>query len=139
MGRVVNILIDNLEVFEEELIRDLIKNEISYVQIGNEFHFLNHIYRFYDLEKISKLLLQESLVITDDIFLSNNDECLKKEFSILIGDTENKSIEKLDTMIPDFQSSRFTFENKQTKLNKNLIKRQNMKTSNIIKQQRNYK
>ena len=139
MGRVVNILIDNLEVFEEKLIRDLIKNGISYVQIGNEFHFLNHIYRFYDLEKISKLLLQESLVITDDIFLSNNDECLKKEFSILIGDTENKSIEKLDTMIPDFQSSRFTFENKQTKLNKNLIKRQNMKTSNIIKQQRNYK
>lgn len=139
MGRVVNILIDNLEVFEEELIRNLIKNGISYVQIGNEFHFLNHIYRFYDLEKISKLLLQESLVITDDIFLSNNDECLKKEFSILIGDTENKSIEKLDTMIPDFQSSRFTFEKKQTKLNKNLIKRQNMKTSNIIKQQRNYK
>ena len=117
MGRVVNILIDNLEVFEEELIRDLIKNGISYVQIGNEFHFLNHIYRFYDLEKISKLLLQESLVITDDIFSKKNAECLKD----IIDDTsfsENNGYLQDINLVP--------------KLNKNLIKRQNMIAKKIV-------
>lgn len=117
MGRVVNILIDNLEVFEEELISDLIKNEISYVQIGNEFHFLNHIYRFYDLEKISKLLLQESLVITDDIFSKKNAECLKDIIDDTSFSENNRYLQDIN-LVP--------------KLNKNLIKRQNRIANKII-------
>ena len=133
MGRVVNILIDNLEVFEEELTRDLIKNEISYVQIGNEFHFLNHIYRFYDLEKISKLLLQESLVITDDIFSKKNAECLK---DIIDDIFSKKNAECLKDIIDDTsfsENNRYLQDiNLVPKLNKNLIKRQNRIAKKII-------
>ena len=58
MSRVRNIIVSDVEIFEEELIKELIKNEISYVQIENEFHFLDHIYRFYDLEVVAKVFSQ---------------------------------------------------------------------------------
>lgn len=46
--KVKNILVTNKEVFIELLIKELINNSISYVQIDNEFHFEDKIYRFYD-------------------------------------------------------------------------------------------
>lgn len=51
--KVKNILVENRNEFQELLIRELINNEISYVQIENEFHFLDKIYRFYDFDEIS--------------------------------------------------------------------------------------
>lgn len=57
--RVTNIIIKDKNSFEEALIQDLIKQEINYLQIGDEFHFEGKIYRFYDSitdkEKVEKL------------------------------------------------------------------------------------
>lgn len=67
--RVVNVAVGNREYFLDILAGELISNGISYVQIENEFHFLNHIYRFYDinqdLDKIITLL--ENRKITDSV------------------------------------------------------------------------
>lgn len=49
--RVVNVAVSNKEYFLEILVRDLISRGVSYVQIENEFHFLDHIYRFYDVKQ----------------------------------------------------------------------------------------
>lgn len=47
--RVRNIAVTNdFEYFEETLIKYLIVNEISYVQVENEFHFSDNIYRLFD-------------------------------------------------------------------------------------------
>lgn len=51
-NRVSNIFVNDLKEFKEQLIQDLISLGISYVQIDNEFHFLDRIYRFYDKEEI---------------------------------------------------------------------------------------
>lgn len=58
--RVRNIVISNKDMFEEALIRDLIKNDISYVQIEDEFHFNDKIYRFFDTT-LDKDLIEELL------------------------------------------------------------------------------
>ena len=48
---VKNIVVSDRDFFTENLIRDLIRHQISYVQIENEFHFLNYIFRFFDMHK----------------------------------------------------------------------------------------
>lgn len=74
MMRVINIAVNNKDYFIELLIRDLISEGISYVQIENEFHFLDHIYRFYDVkqdrEQIKKL--SDAKNIFSEIALSLN-------------------------------------------------------------------
>ena len=52
-GRVRNILVSDLETFKEFLIKSLIRNGIEYVNIDNEFHFMDKIYRFYDVKLLS--------------------------------------------------------------------------------------
>ena len=53
--RVRNVLVFDLEQFQEDLVKELIVNNISYVQVENEFHFLDKIYRFYDLNYVEDL------------------------------------------------------------------------------------
>lgn len=65
-SRVRNLFVNNLEEFKEQLIKDLIKLGISYVQIDNEFHFSDRIYRFYDKEEVKKILCTiENVEFTD--------------------------------------------------------------------------
>ena len=64
MSRVKNILVSDVEIFQEELVKELINNQISYVQIENEFHFLDYIYRIYDLEVVAKLFLQQYIELS---------------------------------------------------------------------------
>lgn len=66
--RVKNILVTNKSLFIELLIKELINSQVSYVQIENEFHFEDKIFRFFDKkeyqEAIAKNLAAE---ITDMI------------------------------------------------------------------------
>ena len=55
-GRVRNVLVSDLGLFKELLIRNLIRNNISYLQIENEFHFFDRIFRFYDFKMAEKLI-----------------------------------------------------------------------------------
>lgn len=48
---VKNIVVSDRDFFTENLVCDLIRHQISYVQIENEFHFLNYIFRFFDMHK----------------------------------------------------------------------------------------
>lgn len=65
-SRVRNLFVNNLEEFKEQLIKDLIKLGISYVQIDNEFHFSDKIYRFYDKMEVKKILCTiENVEFTD--------------------------------------------------------------------------
>lgn len=91
--RVVNIAVSNKEYFLEILIRDLISKRISYVQIENEFHFLDHIYRFYDicqdLKEISEPLenkrLADPISSVYELFPRND-----KNFGIMVVEDKNQ-------------------------------------------------
>ena len=48
---VKNIVVSDRDFFTENLVRDLIRHQISYVQIENEFHFLNYLFRTFDMHK----------------------------------------------------------------------------------------
>ena len=63
---VKNIVVSDRDFFTENLVRDLIQHQISYVQIENEFHFLNYIFRFYDMNKDRQQIMR--LVDTRNIF-----------------------------------------------------------------------
>ena len=62
--KVKNVLVYDLEQFQEDLVRELISNNISYVKVGNEFHFLDKIYRFFDICLVDNL----SIVSDFDLF-----------------------------------------------------------------------
>ena len=75
--RVKNILVFDSEQFQEDLVKELIVNNISYVQIENEFHFLDKIYRIYDFNYINDMFMQLSskpLATDDKMFLVSNME-----------------------------------------------------------------
>ena len=55
-GRVRKVLVSDWERFRELLIRSLIKYNISYLQIDNEFHFFDRIFRFYEFDMANKLI-----------------------------------------------------------------------------------
>ena len=75
--RVKNIFVNDIELFIDKLIRELIKNEISYVQIDNEIHFGGYIYRFYEKVDICSLinldLLEGPLNSKRNFFISIED------------------------------------------------------------------
>lgn len=56
---VKSIVVFDFEQFQEALIKNLIVNNISYVQIDNEFHFLDKIYRIYDFNDVKDMFMQE--------------------------------------------------------------------------------
>lgn len=90
-SRVINIVVNDIDVFIECLIRELIRCDISYVQIDNEFHFLDHIYRFYDYYRdanfIKVFLVDDNNSIIkmrnacDEMFSSINDHLLDEMLS----------------------------------------------------------
>lgn len=62
--KVKSYLVKNREEFINQLEEELCKNGISYVKIGYEFHFLDHIIRFYDFE-IDKRMIIDSFFIRE--------------------------------------------------------------------------
>ena len=129
MSRVKNVLVNDVEVFQEELVQELISKEIGYVQIENEFHFLDSIYRIYDLQTIAKLYLSLPKI-----------DLVKLEDYIIV--SENRTLPNLlsfndvtDCYVPyiEFQEEfNFCKTNHSTKLNKHLIKQQNRQVNKII-------
>ena len=129
MCRVKNVLVNDVEVFQEELVQELISKEISYVQIENEFHFLDSIYRIYALETIAKLYLSFPKI-----------DLVKLEDYIIV--SENRTLPNLlsfndmaDCYVPyiEFQEGfNFCKTNNKIKLNKKLIKQQNRQVNKQI-------
>lgn len=65
-GRVRNILVNNYYEFEEVLMKKLAYFEINYVKLGNEIHFFDRIYRFYDVKKDRKEILEKEEFIKNE-------------------------------------------------------------------------
>lgn len=99
--RVKNIVVTcDKELFIELLIKELINNSVSYVQIDNEFHFEDKIFRIFDKREYQKavaaklatevvsLIDKEKTVYPD---LENAVFVLDKEAQV---NDENLSIEK---------------------------------------------
>lgn len=70
-NRVRNYFVIDIDSFKEHLVRDLIRNNINYVQIENEFHFLDKVYRFFDasVEKLYEFILEDYKNLEDEEFI----------------------------------------------------------------------
>lgn len=64
-GVVRNYVVTDREKFCDAMARTLCKMQISYVQIDNEFHFNDKIYRFYSFGEVIELTEQVSFVCLD--------------------------------------------------------------------------
>ena len=126
MGRVRNIVIHHREEFEEQLILELIKNKISYVQIEHEFHFLDKIYRFYDVEEIKQSALLPNL---NDIQFVGDFSSLDHQISQYSLLEMEKSIEYVPVPINDGQHDN---DLSTPKINKKKIKIQNRQVNQIV-------
>ena len=128
--RVVNVAVSNKEYFLEILVRDLISRGVSYVQIENEFHFLDHIYRFYDVKQDWNQIVH---------FLENQKlaDSLSSVFGLFPLDNQDKNmgimvVEEKNQVMDDYgeQSSNNFF-----KINmKKMIKQQNRMINQRLRQ-----
>ena len=73
-GKVKNVLVFGLEQFQEDLIWELINNNISYVKIDNEFHFLDKIYRFFEFSSVKDFSIFHDIVFSDSVLLNPTEE-----------------------------------------------------------------
>lgn len=64
-GRVRNIAVSNKKVFCADLAKNLCELQIPYVQVENEFHFCDSIYRFFDFKDLLNLYDDLGIVFTD--------------------------------------------------------------------------
>lgn len=64
-GRVRNYVVSNKEMFCDYLASSLCKMQVQYVQIENEFHFNDKIYRFYSFDECLELQGQVVFVSMD--------------------------------------------------------------------------
>lgn len=64
-GIVRNYVVTDKEKFCDAMARTLCKMQVSYVQIDNEFHFNDKIYRFYNFGDVIELTEQVSFVCLD--------------------------------------------------------------------------
>ena len=130
-GRVRNILVSDLETFKEFLIKSLIRNGIEYVNIDNEFHFMDKIYRFYDIKLLSKL-------IDEGIIIFGKEEDMVRILSAesLMFARDKADIEKafIDFEPVDEKEVSFKEVNRSIpKYNKSMIKRQNRMLNQRLK------
>lgn len=132
-GRVRNILVSDLDTFKEFLIKSLIRNGIEYVNIDNEFHFMDRIYRFYDVKLLSKLI-DEGIVIfgkeedmvrilsAESLMFARDKVDIEKTFIGFEPEVEEVTFKKKGSSIP--------------KYNKSMIKRQNYMLNQKLKNNR---
>lgn len=125
--KVHNILINRKDEYIELLVRGLIKYGINYLQIDNEIHFDNRIFRFYDIkddiEEIKKIKIDEDL---SDVRIINVDELEKLE--------EENKLQELSYQFQIFEPKNEETKEKTPvpKLNKKLIKDYNKKINKRI-------
>ena len=74
MGRGRNILVYDIKSFKESLIKTLIRLDVNYVNLQNikeseddvfveeEFHFLDRIYRFYDIKDLKHMKISSVIM-----------------------------------------------------------------------------
>lgn len=103
-------VVTNKEAFLNQLVTELIAQGIDYVQIGNEFHFNNQIYRFYSPEEVPRKRKEPNNFGIEIIEVNHLDDHGKKKLK-----KGNLSSQKVPTY------------------NKTLIKKQNRSTNKYLK------
>ena len=112
MGRVKYIIVREKDLFIENLIRQLIKEDINYVSIDNEIHFLDNIVRVLDPVEDRYLIMDKFL--EDNPILVGNDYIRE-----LLNKKENDYFDIYDErlLVPEkeekvYQKSNFKFNNR---------------------------
>lgn len=114
---VKNLFVNEVDIYIDELLKELIKNEISYVKIDNEIHFDNYIIRLYDKNEVIRLF-NESLNDKEGVFTFLND--VSNEYK------------KIDINLPNYNDKYFKGKLIESPNKKN-IKKQNKLTNKLIK------
>ena len=135
MGRVRNILVHDIKSFKESLIRTLIKLDVNYVNVSNikeveddvyleeEFHFLDRIYRFYDIKDLKHMKIS-SVIIAGSF--DDNIRTLSKD-SFMFMREEADLIHSLGAFEPeDVLYEDKPKNNSIPKMNKRLLKQNNV-------------
>lgn len=135
MGRVRNILVHDIKSFKESLIRTLIRLDVNYVNLQNikeseddvfveeEFHFLDRIYRFYDIKDLKHMKI--SSVIMAGSF-DDNIRTLSRD-SFMFMREEADLIQSLSSFEPeDVLYEEKPKNNSIPKMNKRLLKQNNV-------------
>ena len=135
MGRVRNILVHDIKSFKESLIRTLIRLDVNYVNLQNikeseddvfveeEFHFLDRIYRFYDIKDLKHMKI--SSVIMSGSF-DDNIRTLSRD-SFMFMREEADLIQSLSSFEPeDVLYEEKPKNNSIPKMNKRLLKQNNV-------------
>ena len=135
MGRVRNILVHDIKSFKESLIRTLIRLDVNYVYLRNikeseddvfveeEFHFLDRIYRFYDIKDLKHMKI--SSVIMAGSF-DDNIRTLSRD-SFMFMREEADLIQSLSFFEPeDVLYEEKPKNNSIPKMNKRLLKQNNV-------------
>ncbi len=124
---VKNIIVSDRDFFTENLVRDLIRYQISYVQIENEFHFFNYIFRFFDMNKDRQQILKlaNKRNIFDEITVVSSLLEIKEQDPFLgVTVTERK-------VVNDFPVKEYNKPNM-----KKMLKIQNRRTNQQLRQNR---
>ena len=135
MGRVRNILVHDIKSFKESLIRTLIRLDVNYVNVSNikeveddvyleeEFHFLDRIYRFYDIKDLKHMKIS-SVIIAGSF--DDNIRTLSKD-SFMFMREEADLIQSLSSFEPEEVYYEEKTKNKSIpRMNKRLIKQNNV-------------
>lgn len=135
MGRVRNILVHDIKSFKESLIRTLIRLDVNYVNLQNikeseddvyleeEFHFLDRIYRFYDIRDLKHMKIS-SVIIAGSF--DDNIRTLSKD-SFMFMREEADLIHSLGAFEPeDVLYEDKPKNNSIPKMNKRLLKQNNV-------------
>ena len=135
MGRVRNILVHDIKSFKESLIRTLIRLDVNYVNLQNikeseddvfveeEFHFLDRIYRFYDIKDLKHMKI--SSVIMAGSFDDNIRTLSKDSFMFMREETD--LIQSLSFFEPeDVLYEEKPKNNSIPKMNKRILKQNNV-------------
>ena len=110
MGRVKYIIVGEKELFIENLLRHLIRKGIGYVQIENEFHFLDNIIRVLDPVDDRYLIMndfiEENPILVGNDYIKSLLDTDEKDYFDLFDDLEPIKEEKV------YQKSNFKFNNR---------------------------
>lgn len=130
---VKNIFVTDQEAFLDALLRELIREEIGYVQIENEVHFLDHIYRFLPVKNSQTMIVRgqepterQRVFSSIDVVFCRNRESLDRLISAMDGSSYTATADTFPSL------GRENRESKQ--LRKQLIKSQNRAVNQRLKQ-----
>ena len=134
-GRVRNIVVHDIKSFKESLIRTLIRLDVNYVNLSNikefeddvyleeEFHFLDRIYRFYDIKDLKHMNISRVIIAGQ---FDDNIRTLSKD-SFMFMREEADLIQSLSSFEPEEVYYEEKPKNKSIpKMNKRLIKQNNV-------------